>query len=81
MAPTGSDRPGTDFPRGVGAPATRVLAATGYTRLDQQAGVPAAELAALHGMGPRPCGCSPRPWPSAAPPSADLGCTAPGRAF
>ncbi|GGR51153.1 hypothetical protein GCM10010282_49930 [Streptomyces roseolus] len=53
VAPTGSDRPETDFPRGVGAPATRALAAAGYTRLDQLAGVPAAELAALHGVGPK----------------------------
>ncbi|MYS12293.1 DNA-binding protein, partial [Streptomyces sp. SID6041] len=28
-------------------------AAAGYTRLDQLAGVPAAELAALHGVGPK----------------------------
>ncbi|MFD4370363.1 DNA-binding protein [Streptomyces sp. NPDC058486] len=53
MATTGSDRPGTDFPRGVGAPATRALVAAGYTRLDQLADVPAAELAALHGVGPK----------------------------
>ncbi|MEU2117578.1 DNA-binding protein [Streptomyces sp. NPDC016459] len=48
-----SDRPETDFPRAVGAPATRALAGAGYTRLDQLAGVPAAELAALHGVGPK----------------------------
>ncbi|MFE6224900.1 MULTISPECIES: DNA-binding protein [unclassified Streptomyces] len=53
MATHGSDRPGTDLPRGIGAPATRALAAAGYTRLDQLAGVPAAELAALHGVGPK----------------------------
>ncbi|MFD8971470.1 MULTISPECIES: DNA-binding protein [Streptomyces] len=50
---TASDRPGTDLPRGIGAPATRALAAAGYTRLSQLAGVPAAELAALHGVGPK----------------------------
>ncbi|MET9346912.1 DNA-binding protein [Streptomyces termitum] len=49
MATNGSDHPATDFPRGVGAPATRALAAAGYTRLDQLAGVPAA----LHGVGPK----------------------------
>ncbi|MFB7940041.1 DNA-binding protein, partial [Streptomyces sp. NPDC056049] len=53
MATTGSDRPETDFPRGIGAPATRALAAVGYTRLDQLAGVPSADLAALHGVGPK----------------------------
>ncbi|MEK9518453.1 DNA-binding protein [Streptomyces sp. NPDC087908] len=53
MAPTGSDRPETEFPRAIGAPATRALAAAGYTRLDQLAGVPAAQLAALHGVGPK----------------------------
>ncbi|MER5737027.1 DNA-binding protein [Streptomyces sp. NPDC002262] len=48
-----SDLPGTDFPRGVGAPATRALVAAGYSRLDRLADVPAAELAALHGVGPK----------------------------
>ncbi|WP_190158040.1 DNA-binding protein [Streptomyces litmocidini] len=48
-----SDRPGTDLPRGIGAPATRALVAAGYTRLAQLAGVPAGELAALHGVGPK----------------------------
>lgn len=42
-----------DFPPGVAAPARRALAAAGYTRLDQLAGKREAELAALHGMGPR----------------------------
>ncbi|MET9673176.1 DNA-binding protein [Streptomyces sp. NPDC006482] len=52
---TGSDSvpPGTDLPRGIGAPATRALVAAGYTRLDALAGVPVAELAALHGVGPK----------------------------
>ncbi|HEY9371642.1 DNA-binding protein [Streptomyces sp.] len=44
---------GTDLPRGIGAPATRALAAAGYTRLDQLADVPEQELLALHGFGPR----------------------------
>ncbi|MEU4790603.1 helix-hairpin-helix domain-containing protein [Micromonospora tulbaghiae] len=37
----------------VGAPATRALTAAGYTTLRQLAGVPRAELARLHGMGPK----------------------------
>jgi hypothetical protein len=41
------------FPKGVGAPATRALNAAGYTELSQLAGVPAAELRKLHGMGPK----------------------------
>ncbi|MCG2623251.1 helix-hairpin-helix domain-containing protein [Arthrobacter sp. I2-34] len=41
------------FPQGVGAPAVRALNAAGYTSLRQLAGVPAAELAKLHGMGPK----------------------------
>ena len=42
----------TGLPKGIGAPATRALMAAGYTSIDQLAGVPAAELAALHGVGP-----------------------------
>lgn len=42
-----------DFPPGVAAPARRALSAAGYTQLAQLAGVPAAQLASLHGMGPR----------------------------
>ena len=42
----------TGFPRGIGAPATRALTGAGYTDLKQLAGVPAAELKRLHGMGP-----------------------------
>ncbi|MET7969460.1 helix-hairpin-helix domain-containing protein [Micromonospora sp. NPDC005305] len=37
----------------IGAPATRALNAAGYTALRQLAGVPRAELARLHGMGPK----------------------------
>ncbi|QKW13392.1 MULTISPECIES: DNA-binding protein [unclassified Micromonospora] len=37
----------------IGAPATRALDAAGYTALRQLAGVPRAELARLHGMGPK----------------------------
>ncbi|WP_411108812.1 DNA-binding protein [Streptomyces sp. c-19] len=50
---TGSDRSETDFPRAIGAPATRALASAGYARLDQLARVPAAGPAALHGVGPK----------------------------
>lgn len=41
------------WPRGVGAPAVRALAAAGYTELRQLDGVPASTLMRLHGMGPR----------------------------
>jgi len=45
--------PDPGLPRNIGAPATRALTAAGYTQLSQLAGVPAAELAKLHGVGPR----------------------------
>jgi 3-deoxy-D-arabino-heptulosonate 7-phosphate (DAHP) synthase len=35
------------------APATRALQAAGLTTLRQLAGMPRAQLAALHGMGPK----------------------------
>jgi len=41
------------FPRGVSAPATRALHGAGYRELNQLADVPAADLAKLHGMGPK----------------------------
>jgi MarR family transcriptional regulator, lower aerobic nicotinate degradation pathway regulator len=41
------------FPPGIPAPATRALTGAGYTALSQLAGVPAAELRKLHGMGPK----------------------------
>jgi predicted flap endonuclease-1-like 5' DNA nuclease len=37
----------------IGAPAARALNNAGYTSLRQLAGVPRAELAKLHGMGPK----------------------------
>ena len=37
----------------IGAPATRALNNAGYTSLRQLAGVPRADLAKLHGMGPK----------------------------
>lgn len=40
----------------ISAPATRALNGAGYTALRQLAGVPRAELAKLHGMGPKALG-------------------------
>ncbi|MEU0960174.1 DNA-binding protein [Micromonospora aurantiaca] len=40
----------------ISAPATRALTAAGYTTLRHLAGVPRAELARLHGMGPKALG-------------------------
>jgi DNA-directed RNA polymerase alpha subunit len=48
-----NESPGTDLPRGIGAPATRALTVAGYASLEQLAGVPEAELLALHGVGPK----------------------------
>ena len=45
--------PEAGLPRSIGAPATRALTAAGYTELGQLADVPAAELAKLHGVGPK----------------------------
>ena len=41
-----------DLPK-IGAPATRALNNSGYTRLEQLAEIPRSELAKLHGIGPR----------------------------
>ncbi|MDR2985113.1 MAG: hypothetical protein LBV34_09755 [Nocardiopsaceae bacterium] len=43
----------TGFPKGIGAPAGRALTGAGYSELKQLAGVPAADLKRLHGMGPK----------------------------
>lgn len=43
----------TDFPRGIGQPATNALAAAGYFQLAQLTRVTAAELLKLHGVGPK----------------------------
>lgn len=43
----------TEFPEGIGAPATRALQGAGYSRLEELADVPAPELKRLHGMGPK----------------------------
>lgn len=45
--------PAPEFPKGIGAPATRALVAAGYTKLSELADVPASELKQLHGMGPK----------------------------
>ncbi len=45
--------PETEFPRALGAPATRALVAAGYTNLRSLAGVPVYELLRLHGVGPK----------------------------
>jgi hypothetical protein len=39
------------FPRAIGRPATGALLEAGYSDLAQLAGVPAAELLRLHGVG------------------------------
>ena len=45
--------PDAGLPANIGAPATRALTAAGYTELGQLAGLPAAELGKLHGVGPK----------------------------
>lgn len=45
--------PDSGLPPSIGAPATRALTAAGYSELSQLVGVPAAELAKLHGVGPK----------------------------
>jgi uncharacterized protein YdhG (YjbR/CyaY superfamily) len=45
----------SDFPK-IGAPATRALEAAGYSRVEQLTKVTEAELAQLHGMGPKALG-------------------------
>lgn len=46
----------SDPPEGLARPAQRALAAAGYTRLEQLTKVTEADLAALHGMGPKAIG-------------------------
>jgi hypothetical protein len=43
---------GTQLPRGIGAPATAALREVGVTTLEQVTAYTAAELAAIHGVGP-----------------------------
>jgi uncharacterized protein YdhG (YjbR/CyaY superfamily) len=47
-----TQKQGSDFPN-IGAPATRALAIEGYTTLKQLTKVSEAELAQLHGVGPK----------------------------
>jgi predicted Fe-Mo cluster-binding NifX family protein len=42
-----------DLPPGIGRPATNALQNAGYVRLDQLDGVPARDVLALHGVGPK----------------------------
>ncbi|MBK7219710.1 MAG: DNA-binding protein [Candidatus Promineofilum sp.] len=42
-----------DWPRAAGNPARRALELAGYTRLEQLAGTRSADLAKLHGVGPK----------------------------
>ncbi|MDX2916749.1 DNA-binding protein [Streptomyces sp. NE06-03C] len=54
-----SDKGGTpadDFPHGAGNPARNALRAAGYSRLAQLTTVTAAEMLALHGVGPKAVG-------------------------
>jgi hypothetical protein len=45
--------PPDGLPGDIGRPATAALREAGYTTLDQLAGVPARDLLALHGVGPK----------------------------
>ena len=56
MAQTGGDESKNDFPAGIGQPATRALAAAGYTHLEQLSRVREADLLKLHGVGPKALG-------------------------
>lgn len=42
-----------DFPKGLSQPALQALAGAGYSRLEQLTKVSEAEIARLHGMGPK----------------------------
>ena len=44
---------GEDLPQGLAKPAVRALSAAGYTRLEQLSQVSEAELARMHGVGPK----------------------------
>lgn len=49
----GEQKSDGDFPSGLSRPALRALTGAGYTRLDQLADAREADVAALHGMGPK----------------------------
>ena len=52
MPPQDSPVP-TEYPQRLGRTARRELALNGYTRYDQLTGVTAAQLLAIHGVGPK----------------------------
>ena len=56
MTTTNSQPPKSDFPREIGSPARNALGHAGYLRLKQLTKVTEAELAKLHGMGPKALG-------------------------
>jgi hypothetical protein len=43
----------TELPSAMGRPALRALDGAGYTSVEQVAGAAVAEIAALHGVGPK----------------------------
>jgi hypothetical protein len=47
---------GSNLPHDLSAPAQRALAQAGYSRLEQLAAVRAADVARLHGVGPKAIG-------------------------
>jgi hypothetical protein len=51
-----ADAPTIDFPPKLSKPAQRALANAGYTQLDQLTAAREADLAKLHGMGPKALG-------------------------
>jgi len=51
-----AETPASDFPPRLSKPAQRALANAGYERLEQLTLVREAELAKLHGMGPKALG-------------------------
>ena len=51
-----AETPETDFPPKLSRPAQRALAGAGYVRLAQLTTVREADLAKLHGMGPKALG-------------------------
>ncbi|MBL8056183.1 MAG: hypothetical protein JNK29_05760 [Anaerolineales bacterium] len=53
MKTKASARPATDLPAGLAAPARRALAGAGSHRLSDLTRFREAEIAALHGLGPR----------------------------
>ncbi|WP_233414929.1 hypothetical protein [Streptomyces sp. N35] len=52
-ARTAAEGPVAGLPAGIGRPATRALLVAGITNLEEVAGRSAAELLALHGVGPK----------------------------